>query len=222
MMAALHCTGKGGPLRSTRWMRCITPPGIICRHTYMGFFNSGSEVFVPRLVWLSMSRESRRGKRKRKKATMVVLGNLNHVEKSEASRVRVPLPLMSARPSCPGSDQIRRPAGRVDEVQEGVDGETARLQCAPFGVALQEGGEKKQTTGQKEGGLSPLPSRAFPFSFWKRRFELHVQRRESTLFSGPYLPTLAWNEGRNGDMTGKTVPFGHFFLSLRASSTRHG
>lgn len=169
------------------------PPGIICRHTYMGFFNSGSEVFVPRLVWLSMSRESRRGKRKRKKATVVVLGNLNHVEKSEASRLRVPLPLMSAPPSCPGSDQIRRPAGRVDEVQEGVDGETARLQCASFGVALQEGGEKKETTGQKEGDLVLCQAGHFLLASGKEDLNSTCKDgRESTLFSGPY-PTLAWN-----------------------------
>lgn len=218
MMAALHCTGKGGPLRSTRWMRCITPPGIICRHTYMGFFNSGSEVFVPRLVWLSMSRESRRGKRKRKKATMVVLGNLNHVEKSDASRLRVPLPLMSARPSCPGSDQIRWPAGRVDEVQEGVDGETARLQCASFGVALQEGGEKKETTGQKEDDLVLCQAGHFLLASGKEDLNSTCKDGNPPCSRAPTRPSPGMG-GWNGDMTGKTVPFGHLFLSLRANST---
>lgn len=69
----------------------------------------------------------------------------------------------------------------------------------------------------ERGGHGPLPSRAFPFSFWKRRFEFHVQRRESTLSSGPY-PTLAWNGGWNGDMTGKTVPFGYLSFSPSVQS----
>lgn len=106
-------------------------------HAY-GLFNPGSEVFVPRLVWLSMSRAVGKKNRHRKKATMVVLGNLNHVEMSEASRLRVPLPLVSP-PVRRAPDRTRyggRPAGRVEGVQEGGDDETARLQCASFGVML--------------------------------------------------------------------------------------